>query len=238
MDNTAYAALTRQSGLLQEMQVLANNIANASTTGFRAEGVMFSEHVQSLGQGADSLSMATARVRETVMTQGSLTQTGGTFDLAIEGDGFFLIETPQGQRLTRAGAFGPNDQGDLVTPDGYPVLDAGGAPLFVPLGAGQIGIGADGTISVAGAPIGQIGLVIPTDPNQMIRQSGTLFDATGGFAPAPDGRIVQGYLESANVNPIQQISRMIEVQRAYELGQGFLENEHNRVRNVIEAIRR
>lgn len=237
MDNTTYTALTRQSGLLQEMQVLANNIANASTTGYRAEGILFSEHVKALGPDTESLSMATARVRDTVMTQGSLTQTGGTFDLAIEGDGFFLIETPHGQRLTRSGMFGPNDQGDLVTADGYQVLDPGGAPVFVPAGAGPIGIGADGTISANGAAIGQIGLVAPTDPNQMIRESGTLFDSRGGIDAAPDGRILQGFLESSNVNPIQQISRMIEVQRAYELGQGFLEKEHDRIRSVIDATR-
>ena len=237
MDNTSYVALTRQSGLLQEMQVLANNIANANTTGYRAEGVMFSEYIKALGPGVSSLSMATARVRDTAMTQGGLTQTGGTFDLAIEGDGFFLIETPQGQRLTRAGAFGPNELGDLVTPDGYPVLDAGGAPVFVPVGAGPIGVGTDGTISAGGEPIGQIGLFAPVDPNQMIRESGTLFDAQGGIAPADDGRILQGFLENANVNPILQISRMIEVQRAYELGQSFMENEHDRIRSVINAVR-
>lgn len=237
MDNASYIALTRQSGLLQEMQVLANNIANANTTGYRAESLLFSEHVKALGPDTSSLSMATARVRDTVMTQGSLAQTGGTFDLAIEGDGFFLIETPQGQRLTRAGAFGPNDVGDLVTPDGYPVLDAGGAPLFVPVGAGTVGIGADGTISAGGAPVGQIGLFTPIDPTGLIRESGTLFDAQGGFVPAPEGRILQGFVENANVNPIQQISRMIEVQRAYELGQSFMENEHDRIRSVIDAVR-
>lgn len=237
MDNATYTTLTRQSGLLQEMQVLANNIANASTTGYRAEGVMFSEHIKALGPGTESLSMATASVRDTIMTQGSLAQTGGTFDLAIEGDGFFLIDTPDGQRLTRAGAFGPNELGDLVTPDGYQVLDAGGAPVFVPAGAGPIGIASDGTISAGGAPIGQIGLFTPDDPNQMIRQNGTMFDAQGGIAPAPDGRILQGFLENANVNPILQVSRMIEVQRAYELGQSFLEKEHDRIRSVIDAVR-
>ncbi len=238
MDNASYTALTRQSGLMQEMRALANNIANSSTTGFRAEGVMFSEHIKALGPGADSLSMATAAVRDTVMTQGSLSQTGGTFDLAIEGDGFFLIETPNGQRLTRAGAFGPNENGDLVTPDGYQVLDAGGAPVFVPQGVGRIGISPDGTISAGGQPIGQIGLVIPTDPNQMFREGGVMFDARGGFEPAPDGRMLQGFLEDANVNPILQVSRMIEVQRAYELGQNFLDKEDERIRGVIEAIRR
>ncbi|MDX8346418.1 flagellar hook-basal body complex protein [Cognatiyoonia sp. IB215446] len=238
MDNASYTTLTRQSGLMREMQVIANNIANASTTGFRAEEVMFAEHVKGLGPGTQSLSMATANVRDTVMSQGTLAQTGGTFDLAIEGEGFFLIETPQGQRLTRAGAFGPNENGDLVTPDGYAVLDPGGAPVFVPQGLGAIGIAPDGTISAGGQPVGQIGMVNPIDSTQMVRESGVLFDAQGGFEPALDGRMLQGFLEASNVNPILQISRMIEVQRAYELGQSFLDKEDERIRSVIESIRR
>lgn len=238
MDNASYTTLTRQSGLMREMQTLANNIANASTTGFKAEEVIFAEHVKRLGAASPSLSMATASVRDTVMSQGTLSQTGDTFDVAIEGEGFFLIETPQGQRLTRAGAFGPNENGDLVTADGYPVLDAGGAPVFVPQGLGRIGIAPDGTISAGGQPIGQIGIVNPIDPNQMIRESGVMFDAQGGFEPALDGRMLQGFLEDSNVNPILQIGRMIEVQRAYELGQSFLDKEDERIRSVIEAIRR
>ena len=205
MDNASYTTLTRQSGLMQEMQVLANNIANASTTGFRSEGVIFAEHVKTLHDGSASLSMATASVQDTTMLQGGLSQTGGTFDLAIEGDGFFLVETPQGQRLTRAGSFGPNENGDLVTPDGHAVLDAGGAPVFVPQGAGTIGIGSDGTISADGQPIGQVGIVVPTDPTKMRREGGVMFNATAGFEPALDGRMLQGFLEDSNVNPILEI---------------------------------
>lgn len=237
MDNASYTTLTRQSGLLSEMQALANNIANASTTGFRAEGIMFAEHVKAVGPDAPSLSMATANVRNTVLTQGALDQTGGTFDLAIEGEGFFLIETTGGPRLTRAGAFGPNENGDLVTAEGNLVLDGGGAPIFVPRGLGTVGIGADGTISAGGQPIGQIGLVMPVDPSQMVRESGVMFDAQGGFEPAINGRVLQGFLEGSNVNPILEISRMIEVQRAYELGQSFLDKEDERIRSVIQAIR-
>ena len=238
MDNASYTALTRQSGLMQEMQVLANNIANASTTGFRAEGIMFAEHVKSLGRDEPSLSMATASVQETTTLQGGLSQTGGTFDLAIEGEGFFLVQTPQGERLTRAGAFTPNENGDLVTPDGYPVLDAGGAPVFVPQGVANIGIGSDGTISADGQPVGQVGIVRPLDQSQLRREGGVMFETLGGFEPAFDGRMVQGYLENSNVNPILEIGRMIEVQRAYELGQSFLDKEDERIRGVIEAIRR
>lgn len=99
MENATYTALTRQSGLMNEMRVVANNLANISTTGFRTEGVIFAEHISALGPNDPSLSMATATARQTISAQGALTQTGGDFDLAIEGDGFFLIETPGGERL-------------------------------------------------------------------------------------------------------------------------------------------
>ena len=238
MENATYAGITRQHGLMAEMRTIANNIANASTTGFKAEGVIFSEHVKRLDNGHPSLSMATASVRNTTMSQGGLAQTGGPFDLAIEGDGFFLIETPQGQRLTRAGAFTSSGNGDLVTMDGHPVLDAGGAPVFVPQGAGQIGIAPDGTISAAGQPIGQIGLVDVPDQTRLVRHGGTMFEALDGFEPSQTGRMMQGFLEQSNVNPIAQIGRMIEVQRAYELGQSFLEKDDERIRAVIKSLSR
>ncbi|WP_458789564.1 flagellar hook-basal body complex protein [Yoonia sp. MH D7] len=238
MENATYAGITRQHGLMSEMRTIANNIANASTTGFKAEEVVFSEHVSRLGGDHASLSMATANVRNTVLSQGGLAQTGGPFDLAIEGEGFFLIDTPNGERLTRAGAFTPSGNGDLVTMDGHPVLDAGGAPVFIPQGAGAIGIAPDGTISAGGNPIGQIGLVVPTDPLKMIREGGTMFNPQGDYDAAIDGRMMQGFLEESNVNPITQISRMIEVQRAYELGQSFMENEDERIRGVIQAVGR
>lgn len=238
MENATYATITRQSGLMNEMRVVANNIANASTTGFQAEGVMFAEYIKSLGSGNESLSMATSEVRTTSQVQGGLDNTGGTFDLAIEGAGYFLIQTPDGERLTRAGAFTTNSDGDLVTADGHRVLDAGGTPVFVPQGVGSIGIAPDGSMSANGQPIGQIGLVVPIDPNGLTRQSGVMFEAEGGFEPAVEGKVLQGYLEESNVNPILQVSRMIEVQRAYELGQSFLDKEDERIRAVIQAVSR
>ncbi len=143
MDNALYTGLTRQSGLNREMTVIANNIANAATTGFRAEGVTFTEFVHA-EPGTKSLSMAKANVQPTSMVHGAMTQTGGTFDFAVEGDGFFMVETPNGERLTRAGNFTPNAQGDLVNMDGHMVLDAGGAPIFIPPDAATIDVASDG----------------------------------------------------------------------------------------------
>ena len=234
MENTGYVALTRQSGLSREMRVIANNIANAATTGFRQEGMIFSEYVQPVPNGP-SLSMGQGNVRNTSQLQGGLSQTGGSFDLAIEGDGYFLVETPAGERLTRAGAFTPNAEGELVTPGGYRVLDAGGTPMFVPPGT-EIAVARDGTVSADGNPLGQIGIVLPVSPDHMVREDGVMFRADAGHEPALEARVLQGFLEGSNVDAIGQLARMIEVQRAYEMGQSFLEREDERVRAAIRTF--
>lgn len=235
MESSGYVTLSRQSGLQREMQVIANNIANSATTGFRAEGMIFSEYVRSVDQGP-SLSMGQGNVGKTSLEQGGMRQTGGTFDFAIEGDGYFVIQTPQGERLTRAGAFSPSADGQLVTPDGYPVLDAGRAPLFVPTGAGDLSVSSDGTVSVNGAPLGQMAIVRPIDPLDMVREDGVKFIAEAGDEPAEDARVMQGFLESSNVNSLLEITRMIDVQRAYEMGQSFLKTEDERVRAAVKTL--
>ena len=234
MDASGYTTLSRQSGLMAEMNVVAHNIANISTTGFRREGVIFSEYVKRMGDGP-SLSMAYASARHMDLRQAGITQTGGTFDFAVQGDGFFLLDTPEGQRLTRAGNFTPNADGELVNADGHRLLDAGGAPIFVPPDAGQVAMAADGTLSGKGGPIAKVGLWQPTDPLSMRHESGTMFSAKD-VEPAEGGTLMQGALEDSNVNPISEIARMITVQRAYELGQKFLDNEDERARNVIQTL--
>ncbi|MFW2545418.1 flagellar hook-basal body complex protein [Primorskyibacter sp. 2E107] len=235
MESTGYTALSRLSGLKREMQVIANNIANANTTGFRQEGIIFSEYVQKADDGAN-VSMSAARVRNTSFEQGTLQQTNGQFDLAIEGDGFFLIGTPNGERVTRAGSFTPSAAGTLVTADGYDVLDEGGAPLFVPPDASDLAFAADGTMSSNGVPLGRIGVVRPVDSLQMVREGGVMFRSESGFEPVEEPRVIQGFVESSNVNPILQISRMVEVQRAYEMGQSFLDKEDERIRSALNAM--
>jgi flagellar basal-body rod protein FlgF len=236
MDAAGYATLNRQSGLMREMAVVANNIANVSTAGYRREGVVFSEYVAAMDEDP-SLSMAHASGRHVDLAQATLAQTGGRFDFAIQGEGFFLVETPEGERLTRAGMFTPNDEGELVTPDGHRLLDAGGAPVFVPPDARAVALSQDGTLSANGEPIAQIGLWQPADPMELRHQSGTLFNG-GDLEPVENGMVMQGMLEDSNVQPVTEIARMIEVQRAYELGQKFLDAEDDRVRGVIQALGR
>ena len=234
--STGYVTLTRQVGLMREMQSVANNLANMSTTGFRKEGVIFSEVVRDVEGPAGSVSMGAARVRNIDLQQGALTATGGQFDFAIEGDAFFMLATPNGERLTRAGVFTPNAASELVNPDGHALLDLGGAPVFVPPDARQVSLSSDGTLTADGRPLTQIGVFVPADRNDLQREGGTLFAAEGGVEPADNARFLQGFVEGSNVNPLLEISRMIEVQRSYEIGQSFRNKESERMSKMIETL--
>lgn len=235
MENPGYITLARQSGLMREIQIVANNIANSSTAGFRREELIFAEHVARAGT-EPSLSVADGRVRHVDLSQAGLSATGAMFDLAISGPGFFLVETPEGNRLTRAGAFTPSADGELVTPDGYRLLDEAGGAVAVPPGA-AVTIAEDGTASVAGRPIARIGLWEPEDPTALSHRSGTMFDG-GALQPAEGGSIRQGFLEDSNVSPLSEVARLVEVQRAYEVGQKFLEAEDDRIRGLIQTLGR
>lgn len=236
MDATTYTTITRQSGLLREIDTIANNIANMSTNGYRRAGLVFSEYVKTMEPGTPSLSMAHANVRSTNTSQGALSQSDGTYDFAIEGDGFFLIETQEGEALTRAGSFSVNDAGDLVAPDGARVLDAGGAPIFVPADATQITVSTDGTLSADGVPLSQIGLYLPEDADALDRTEGTRFATDGALVPVENPVILQGFIENSNVDPVSEFARMVQVQRSYELGQTFLDREDERLQKLMDAI--
>jgi flagellar basal-body rod protein FlgF len=237
MDNPGYISLTRMKGLADELRVVANNIANVATTGFRAERLVFAEVLVEAETDGGSLSMAAPRAHFTDPSPGGFHATGGTFDFAIEGEGFFQVQTPNGPRLTRAGSFIRDAEGMVMTMEGNALLDAGGGPVQVPMDAQHIAVGTDGTISADGQPIGQIGLFV-APPETLMREEGVRFRATGPLVPAPDARVAQGYLESSNVSPVAELSRMIEVQRTYELGQSFLDLEDQRVRDAVRTLGR
>ena len=238
MDLAGYVALTRQSGLARELQSVANNIANLSTTGYRREGVVFAEMVEALPAEGGSVAMTEARARFTDTLQGALAETGGTLDFAIEGEGYFTVLTPAGERLTRAGAFTRDADGQVVTMDGAPLLDEGGGTILIPFETRSIGLAPDGTLSVDGVPNARIGLVVVEDPTTLFREAGTLFRAEAETVPVEerDAKIVQGFLEQSNVNPVEEIARMILVQRAYEYGQKLLDQEDDRISQTVSTL--
>lgn len=235
MDNAGYVGLTRQAGLLRELNTLANNIANVSTTGYRRGSLLFAEHVKALGGDDPSLSMATASRSFIDFTPGEIKTTGNPLDFAIESDAFFMIETPAGQRLTRAGAFTANAVGELVTPDGARVLDEGGGAIVIPPSAREISAAPDGTIFADGQPVGRLGLA-KVDPALLVREGDNLFRADKGFDIAENPRVRQFALEGSNVSAVNEIAQLIEVQRTYEMGQQLFQGEDDRIRRTVREL--
>ena len=235
MTNSIYATLSRQDGLLKELQVVANNIANANTTGYKTDRAVFAEYVMATGADTPSLSMGGLAGHSFDLTQGTVKFTGGQFDLALQGDGFFAIETDDGQRLTRAGAFQLSAEGDLITADGARVLSNSSTPIQIPPDTENLGIAGDGTISANGQIIGQVGIFTPN--GQLQRDTDTRFVADGGVQPTEGTTVLQGALEASNVSPVIEMARMIEVQRAYEAGQTVLEREDPRITQFISTVR-
>lgn len=236
MDNANYVTLTRQAGLMKELQIVANNIANMATTGYRTEGVVFAEMIERSPSDGGTIAMTDARVRYTDGIQGALKSTGGTFDFALQGKGYFQVETEDGPRLTRNGAFTRNLQNELTTFDGQRVLDSAGTPIFLPPDANSFLVSEDGTISADQRPIAQLGVYNVEDEAELLRSDGVLFKTDGAIVPVEGTAVIHGYIENSNVNPVEQISRMIEVQRSYEMGQKFLEKEDERIRGVIRTL--
>jgi flagellar basal-body rod protein FlgF len=233
MTNTVYASLSRQNALMRELHSLANNVANASTTGFRRDAFIFSEYVNEL-RGEPSLSQTRIGGRVIDPAQGEFVKTEGAFDVAIEGRGFFTVNTPQGLRLTRAGAFQLNEQGVLTTAQGFPVGGEGGGEIRIPIDAARVVVSGDGVISADDQVVGRFAIV-DADPTVLEREGQTLFRSEA--EPQPISAVVrQGFVEASNVDAVAEIARLIEVQRAFELGQQAVNEEFERIRRAIEAI--
>ena len=236
MSNSISALLSKQVGLRQQVDVIAHNVANLSTTGFKREELAFATHVERLDLPGGSLALARVESSHTDFRPGALERTGNPFDLAIDGSGFFAVETPEGVRYTRDGRFSTNQLGELVTTTGHRVLDDSGAPILVPPGAVGLTLSAEGALSTAdGVPLGALGIrELPA--GFLRREADGLFVAEVEPEPALAPRVVQGFLEGSNVNPVRELTDLIEAQRAYERGRAMLDAEDERVRRMIEKL--
>ncbi len=234
MDNSV-ALLARQSGLLKTTQIIANNIANASTAGFKAEGTIFSEYVAAAGADNPSLSMGHLVAHSTDFSAGSMKKTDGVFDLAINGQGFFKVNTPQGPMLTKAGAFRLDAEGLLVDAIGNNVVDEGGSAVQIPPDAVTVAVAIDGTISVDGELFGNIGVFEPQ--GDMDRVGNNYWVSLDGDQPVEFPSVLQGFLEQSNVSPVAEMANLIMAQRLFDAGQTVTEQEHERLTSLINAIR-
>ena len=236
MNNASYVLMSRQAGLSKELNGIANNIANTDTAGFRSEHHLFSEYIKRLGPTENSVSQTNSAGRFFNTRPGALSQTGNVLDVAIEGQGYFVVETSGGERLTRAGAFVLDNEGQIMTHDGNLVLGEGGTPLTIPPEAETVVVAPDGSISTDGAPIGKLNIVSAA-PQSLTREGANLLKSTKPFEAIENPRVRQGFVEDSNVNAVAELSRLIEVQRNYERNQQLLRNEDERILKTIEGAR-
>jgi flagellar basal-body rod protein FlgF len=248
MENTLLVGLSRQMTLERQLDVVANNIANVNTAGYKADRSLFEEYLSS-GAHEDNFVSSDRRVsyvqdRATFrdFTQGPSEQTKNPLDIAVDGSGFLVVQTQGGERYTRDGNLQMNNLGQLVTASGNPVLGTSGPIVFQPTDH-DINISPDGTVTVlegasrADSIRGKLRLVSFTDAQSLLKQGGNLFSA-GASAAQPDlkSRVAQGFVEKSNVNAVAEMSRMMEVMRTYTHISTLMQQQNDLQKSAIEKL--
>lgn len=236
MENTGYIALSRQMVLRRQMDVIANNLANMTTPAYKAEKMLFVEHLKKT-DGTDRVSLVQDIGMVRSLGEGQMTKTDNPLDLAISGDGYFTIETPGGERYTRNGVFQLDAQGRIVTTQGDPVLSVDGNPITIPVDKSTITIAKDGTVSADEDQIGRIRVVRFENQQELEKQANSLFDS-GLQEPeaTDDASVLQGMIEGSNVQGIAEITRMMATSRSYSSASKLIEQEHERQRRAIQVL--
>jgi flagellar basal-body rod protein FlgF len=235
METTTSIALSRQMVLRRQMDVLANNIANMTATGFRAEALLAEQVPVDVGRRQTVRYVQdVALVRD--LTPGAMIPTSNPLDLAIEGEAYFVIATDQGERYTRNGQFRLSAIGEIVTASGEAVLDDGGAPIAVPPGSASVTIAPDGTVSTPDAILGRLGLVTFEDLQDLEKAGHGLYRTEQAPRPAEGVSVIQGMIEGSNVQPVVEMTEMMATVRAYQGTQQIIDAHHELERRMVERM--
>jgi len=240
MDNSLLVSLSQQLAAYRSMDVIANNLANVSTPGFKRESARFEELVAMVrpadGQrGMQPVSFVKDAGISRDLGQGAITRTDAPLDVAINGNGFFVVTTPAGERYTRDGHFSLDQEGRLVTSDGHAVMGDGGAITVNPAD-GEIHIARDGTISSDQGQRGRLAIVSFENPQDMRNVGNTMLDTDQAEIAPENIRLMQGALEGSNVQPIVEMTNMIEVSRSYASAQKLIDQADQMRRQAIQEL--
>lgn len=235
MENALFIALSHQSTLLRQMDVIANNIANSSTPAFKVDRMLFIEELVTTDDGQELTFVKDAGVaRDT--TEGGFTNTGNDFDLAIHGGAYFVVDTPLGMRYTQNGRFSLDANSQLVTSQGDLVLAESGGPIVIPPDALGVEIAPDGTVSTEDGEVGRLNVVRFDDDQALEKTGNSLYATEIPSLPASGAVIVQGMVEESNVEPIIEITTMLHVLRAYEAAQRIIDTEEDLATQTMDTL--
>lgn len=245
MENSIYLALSRQMVLRTNMDTIANNIANMSTSGFRAQNLLFEEYLSDPSgkttddAAGDDLSFVYDRGQYQTTAPGSLRFTGNPLNAALAGPGFFGVQGPNGETMyTRAGEFEKAPDGTLVTTGGFAVAGQGGGAITIPANSTELHIDETGAITNQNGQIGQL-MVTEFENVQKLEPFGNnLYRLPNGEAAnaATNTRVKQGEIEGSNVQAVVEMTRMIETLRSFQSNQNLLRTENDRLRSAIQKL--
>ncbi|MBA4011288.1 MAG: flagellar basal-body rod protein FlgF [Phenylobacterium sp.] len=241
MDNALYVGLSRQMTLRRELDIVANNIANMDTTGFKVENLMVETEPMAPAHTFGAPRPVKFVIDRSVgrdFGQGVLRATGAPFDLGIQGDGFFRVRTADGEQFTRDGRFHMDESGRLVTEDGAALLDEGGGEIAIDPKLGPVLIAKDGTVSQGAERLGKVGMARFDELSVLEKVGENRYRNTSNAQPQPatEAVIQQGMLEGSNVKPVAEITRMIEITRTYESVAKMMDANAELSRRSIERM--
>jgi flagellar basal-body rod protein FlgF len=237
MSNALSIALSAQTALRRQMEVVANNVANSSTPAFKGERMVFRQWLLK-DPGSAPLSFVHDWGTARDVRQGTLSRTGNRLDLALEGEGYFAIQTQEGVRYTRNGRLQLDANRQIVTASGHPILDDAGTPIAIPAGAVDISIAHDGTISTEAGVAGRVGVLRFEKESALLPASEGTYVTEAPALPAEATKVLQGMVEESNVQPIVEITRMMEVSNRYNSAKEMLDGEHERIKTAVDHLAR
>jgi len=241
MDSAQLLGLQAQRVLQRRMEISAHNLANMTTAGFKADMLIVDDVASNPARAAErpqDIRFARDIAVGRNMRAGEIQVTNEPFDVAIEGDGFFNVMGPSGIAYTRNGAFTLGADGALITTEGFPVLDSGGAPIVLDTQGGPPSIGRDGAISINGAEAGRLGVTAFANPAAMEKIGASLWTPNGQAGVEFRGSVVQGALERSNVEPISELTQIIAISRAYESAAKLVQNADQTRQRALERLGR
>lgn len=240
MDNTLLVNLSQQLAAFRAMDAIANNLANASTPAFKRETMLFKEYVEQLPLAEGETTPQTLVFVQDAgvardLSEGKLERTNAPFDLAIDGKGYFEIQTANGSRYTRNGHLALNAEGRLVTSSGNPVIGDGGEITVSP-DDGDIHIAEDGTVSGKLGQLGKLKLVDFANESALVKEGASLYATDQTAEPVTGSKILQGTIEASNVQPVIEISHMLEVMRSYQATANLTQSQEDLMRRAIDRL--